>query len=60
MKKLLIACVTLALVSMPLTVQAKGRQPCSGKKAVCRIVRGISLYAKTAVLSYYFFRNKQT
>ena len=32
MKKLLIACVTLALVSMPLTVQAKGRQPCSGKK----------------------------
>ena len=36
MKKLLIACVTLALVSVPLTVQAKGRQGgvshCAGDK----------------------------
>lgn len=32
MKKLLIACLTVALAIVPLTVQAKGRQPCSGKK----------------------------
>ena len=40
MKKLLIACVTLALVSVPLTVQAKGRQGgvshCAGDKFVCQ------------------------